>query len=96
MRDLPATLRKVLRYVIQNLSAVMCGGFGPARGFTRGFDCISNILAVTEPYFAEPLAALTPHFHTVAGIRPRLFAPDIEFYRAVNVRGRSRGLRFVV
>src|ERR1700732_3217032 len=95
MLDLPATLRQVLRHVIKNLGTVMRRGPGPVRGFTRGFDRVANVLGVAQPYFADSLAALTSHFHAVAGIRSRLFAPDIEFYGAVNIKGRSRGLHFV-
>src|SRR5260370_42507238 len=95
MLDLPATLRQVLRHVIKNLGTVMSRGPGPARGFTRSFDRVANVLAVAQPYLADELATLTSDFHAVAGIRSRLFAPDIKFYGAVNIKDRRRRLRFV-
>src|SRR5260370_28142188 len=95
MLELPATLRQVLRHVIKNLGAIMRRGPGPARGFPRGFDRVANVLAVAPPDFADELAALTSDFHAVAGIRARLFAPDIKFYGAVDIKDRRRGLRFV-
>src|SRR5260370_33016877 len=95
MLDLPATLRQVLRHVIKNLGAIMSRGPGPARGFPRGFDRVANGLAVAPPGFAAELAALTSAFHAVAGIRARLFAPDIKFYGAVDIRNRGRGSGFV-
>src|SRR5260370_18662391 len=95
MLDLPAALRQVLRHVIKNRGAIMSRGPGPARGFPRGFDRVANVLAVAQPYFADELAALTSDSHAVAGIRARLFAPDIKFYGAVDIKDRRRGLRFV-
>src|SRR5260370_12795575 len=94
MLDLPATLRQVLRHVIKNLGAIMSRGPGPARGFPRGFDRVANVLAVAQPYFADELAALPSDSHAVAGIRARLFAPDIKFYGAVDIKDRRRGLLF--
>src|ERR1700674_3297376 len=96
MLDLPATLRQVLRHVIKNLGTVMRRGPGPARSFPRGFDRVANVLAVAQSYFADSLATVTSDFHAVAGIRSRLFAPDVKFYSAVNSKGRRRGLRFMV
>src|SRR4029077_6546994 len=96
MLDLPAALRQVLRHVIKNLGAVMRRGPGPTRGFPRGFDRVANVLAVAQPYFADSLATVPSDFHAVAGIRSRLLAPDVKFYGAVNIKGRSRGLRFIV
>jgi len=50
--DFFATLGKILRDVVEDLRAIMCGRFAPTFGFARCFDSVANVFAVAKRRFS--------------------------------------------
>jgi hypothetical protein len=82
--------RQILGDVIEHLRPRVCSDPGPGRGLVCRLDRVPNVLPVSLPHFAEPLALRVEHRQAVPGIGPSLFPGDIELWSTID-RGQESG-----
>ncbi len=86
MRNLIATLSKILCAVVEHLGAGVRRRSRPRFSFASRFHRVADVFAIAEWSFAEQAAIRATHFHAVSGVRTSLLASDVELYSTIDCR----------